>query len=98
MEDYCVSGVTDAPPDVQLMNDKTLDDFVEKCAAAHAAAKAAGGGGAMGGSGGQVATDMPYEDFVWTQEFVEQGFDPLFMMGMTEEQVYKYSTCNRCII
>jgi hypothetical protein len=87
VEDDHESCPTGATPDVQQMTDKTLDDFVEKCAAAHAAAKAAGGSDVMGGSGGQVATDMPYEDFVWTQEFAEQGFDPLFMMGMTEEQV-----------
>ena len=57
--------------------DNSLDDFVERCAAAALQ---------TGGGQGVVPTDMPYEDFVWTREFAEQGFDPLFMLGMTEEQ------------
>jgi len=65
-----------AAADGLAAEDTALDDFVERCAAAVK----------KGGGEGLVPTDMPYEDFVWTKEFAEQGFDPLFMLGMTEEQ------------
>lgn len=65
--------------DVQAMTEDALDAFVEKCA--QEATKTRATGGEM-----NVPPDMPYEDFVWTREFAEQGFDPLFMTGMTEEQ------------
>jgi len=66
---------------LQAETDKALDDFVEKCAAA-AVRKGGAGGNVSSGS----ATDMAFEDYVWSQDFADQGFDPLFMMGMTEEQ------------
>jgi hypothetical protein len=68
------------PLEVQAMTEDALDAFVEQCAAQAAEAKKATR------SKGTVPADMPYEDFVWTREFAEQGFDPLFMIGMTEEQ------------
>ncbi len=66
-----------AAADGLAAEDNSLDDFVDRCAAAALQ---------TGGGQGVVPTDMPYEDFVWTREFAEQGFDPLFMLGMSEEQ------------
>ena len=65
--------------EMQAMSEDALDAFVEKCALEATQRKAAGGPA-------EAPLDMPYEDFVWTREFAEQGFDPLFMSGMTEEQ------------
>ena len=84
--DECTPGnATTVLPDVHASTDKTLDDFVEKCAAAYSAAKSDGGGEKRLGQG-RPAKDMVFEDFVWSQEFAEQGFDPLFMMGMTADE------------
>ena len=71
------------PLSAQGMDDTLLDDFVEKCAAA-ALQDGGVGGGVLAGDG--ALGEMPYDEFVWSRQFAEQGFDPLFMLGMTEEQ------------
>ena len=67
------------PLDSMTLDDTALDDWVDRCAAAAVLP------GARKDGAGAVA-DVPYEEFVWSKEFAEQGFDPLFMLGMTEEQ------------